>query len=387
MTWDKILRSLDDQENRSAVLCSVDFSKSFSRCSYQEILSAYAALHASQWTIGMHAAFLSGRKMSVKIGSCLSEPLSVTGGAVQGSILGVMDHNAVLEDIDNRLPDKTMQKYVDDATITECIKKAQCEPADPASETVTVRAREIEDSFAEIERQCDRKGLKVNESKTKILPIDNATTKTQAWIQTPDGQTIESDEELKLLGFVFSKKPNCNAQIKNLLHRASARFYVLKYYSSFMPGSELITLYDSLVRSVLEYSSVIYGPMITRYQVNELERFQKRCLKCIFGYDKKYSEILEISGLPTLENRREVAMLKFADKTSQNDNYSHLFPRFDHQRQLRHQKTFVEEFARTERLYKSPLFKYRRMLNETPDRQFASEKLLDLDHLFNDPFD
>ena len=51
-------------------------------------------------------------------------------------------------------------------------KKAQCEPADPASETVTVRAREIEDSFAEIERQCDRKGLKVNESKTKILPIE-----------------------------------------------------------------------------------------------------------------------------------------------------------------------------------------------------------------------
>ena len=49
----------------------------------------------------MHAAFLTDRQMRVKIGNLLSDPISVPGGAVQGSILGVLDHNAVLESIDN----------------------------------------------------------------------------------------------------------------------------------------------------------------------------------------------------------------------------------------------------------------------------------------------
>ena len=48
--------------------------------------------------------------MKVKVGNILSDPIPVTGGAVQGSILGVLDHNAVLEDIDSEFsrPAKNM---------------------------------------------------------------------------------------------------------------------------------------------------------------------------------------------------------------------------------------------------------------------------------------
>ena len=78
----------------------MDFSKSFSRCSHQEILKAYQRLGLRDWGLSMHAAFLSNRRMRVKIGNLLSEEKIVTGGAVQGSVLGVLDHNAVLEYID-----------------------------------------------------------------------------------------------------------------------------------------------------------------------------------------------------------------------------------------------------------------------------------------------
>ena len=66
----------------------------------------------------MHAAFLSGRAMQVKIGNILSDKLTVTGGAVQGSILGVMDHNAVLEDLEDDFEQRN-EKYVDDMTLFE----------------------------------------------------------------------------------------------------------------------------------------------------------------------------------------------------------------------------------------------------------------------------
>ena len=98
--WDTILRNLDNTDSLATTLVGIDFSKSFSRCSFQQFLQLYRELNASQWCKDMHAAFLTGRKMQVKIGNVLSDPVPVTGGAVQGSFLGVLDHNAVLENID-----------------------------------------------------------------------------------------------------------------------------------------------------------------------------------------------------------------------------------------------------------------------------------------------
>ena len=70
----------------------------------------------------MHAAFLQNRRMRVKIGNVLSEEIIVTGGAVQGSVLGVLDHNAVVEFVDEDV-DQDIFKYIDDLTLAEQIPK------------------------------------------------------------------------------------------------------------------------------------------------------------------------------------------------------------------------------------------------------------------------
>ena len=119
--WDKILRELDSPSSKAAVICGIDFSKSFSRCSHQLILKSYVKLGASQWIIDMHAAFLNNRFMQVKVGNTLSEKLAVTGGAVQGTVLGVMDHNACMESVDEGFHTDSF-KYVDDLTSTEEIE-------------------------------------------------------------------------------------------------------------------------------------------------------------------------------------------------------------------------------------------------------------------------
>ena len=65
--------------------------------------------------------------MRVKIGNVLSDEQLVTGGAVQSSVLGVLDHNAVMEIIDKSLQDTDVFKYVDDLTVEEEIaKEIQC---------------------------------------------------------------------------------------------------------------------------------------------------------------------------------------------------------------------------------------------------------------------
>ena len=93
--WNKILTGLD-RGAKAVVLAVIDFSKSFSRCSHQEILKSYQKLGLSDWGIAMHAAFLKDRKMRVKIGNVLSDEMKITGGALKGSVLGVMDRNTCL---------------------------------------------------------------------------------------------------------------------------------------------------------------------------------------------------------------------------------------------------------------------------------------------------
>lgn len=51
--------------------------------------------------------------------------------------------------------------------------------------------------------------------------------------------------------------------------------------------------------------------MLAKYQATKLENLQK-----IYRYDKSYEELLTEADLKTLEERREVALLKFAKKTA-----------------------------------------------------------------------
>ena len=75
-------------------------------------MKAYKQLNASQWLLNMHASFLRDRSMVVKIGTTCSTPISITGGAVQGSVLGVLDHNAVLESLDDEVLNTYIAKYL-----------------------------------------------------------------------------------------------------------------------------------------------------------------------------------------------------------------------------------------------------------------------------------
>ena len=109
---------------------------------------------------------------------------------------------------------------------------------------------------------------------------------------------------------------------------------------------------------------------------------QKRVLKLIYGYDKTYQQLLEEAGLTSLEERRQKNLLKFAQKTLKNSKYSdRWFPKRELQRVNRHTAPYLEEKASGDRLYKSPIFTMRRLLNGNFDQAD-----LDLTGLFNNPW-
>ena len=68
-------------------------------------------------------------------------------------------------------------------------------------------------------------------------------------------------------------------------------------------------MYTSIVRSVIEYTSELWHPGLTKEQSMKIERIQKRALRIIYP-ELHYSEALVESKLQTLEVRREQACKK-----------------------------------------------------------------------------
>ena len=66
-----------------------------------------------------------------------------------------------------------------------------------------------------------------------------------------------------------------------------------------------------------------------------------------------------------MKKRREECFANFTKKLINSERFSDLFPLNDSiNMNLRHRNRYVEEHARSERLYRSPLFAMRRFANE-----------------------
>ena len=86
-SWDNILESLE-QKNTAVNLMAIDFEKAFNRMDHGLCLMKLRDMGAKEHTTALVQAFLSGRKMKVKINDTFSPLLPVGGGAPQGCILG-----------------------------------------------------------------------------------------------------------------------------------------------------------------------------------------------------------------------------------------------------------------------------------------------------------
>ena len=100
----------------------------------------------------------------------------------------------------------------------------------------------------------------------------------------------------------------------------------------------------------------------------------------IYGYNHTYDELLVKAQLTTLKERREAAFEKFARKAVKNPKYNHWFPLKENLRQTRHSNLYKEEKAVGNRLFNSPIFAMRRLLNGN-----KVQEEVDLTGLFNAP--
>ena len=85
---------------------------------------------------------------------------------------------------------------------------------------------------------------------------------------------------------------------------------------------DIIIVYTSIIRSILEYACPVWHPGLTAKQTKDIERVQKRCLKLIFP-TLSYSEALLLSGLEELGIRRERITKELFDEIKHKNHVLH----------------------------------------------------------------
>ena len=339
-----MLKNIEDPRAGS-LLTSIDYAKTFNRLDFNHCLRSLKSKGVCTELLRIIASFLTDRKMTVKIGNSFSPPRTVMCGVPQGSLLGVMLFNLSIDNFEAYSPDVAdygpanlqqdanlppgirvppepsvrdyrhltpwetelleVLKYVDNNVIIE-----KCNFDTVLTNQYSVRdklALRTQNLFARIVYLAEGYGMKVNYAKTQAMVISEIKSYLPtAHFFDSKGDRVGTVEKMKILGFHFSSSPDMTEQVNAIKKIIRSRTWILKHLGHRgFNTDDLVRVYRSIILPIHDYCSCVYNSLLTLSQATALERLQALALKSIFGYEHSYNSLLQVTGLETLQARRD----------------------------------------------------------------------------------
>ena len=167
-------------------------------------------------------------------------------------------------------------KYVDDSMIVTKVNMDSATPAQAAPGSKMVKAKhdlQAQNLFRRIVGRAESRGMVVNKAKTKVLCVSDALTyRAETYILDPDGNEIRSGNNIKILGFYMDSRPTCHAHVRALQLRMRETTWVLRHLKlAGFSEPELATVYRTVIRPILDFCAVVYHPLLTDEQDQQVE--------------------------------------------------------------------------------------------------------------------
>jgi DNA-directed RNA polymerase subunit N (RpoN/RPB10) len=105
---------------------------------------------------------------------------------------------------------------------------------------------------------------------------------------------------------MISSDLSWDSHVTYMLSKVSKRMYCIhNLIRAGVSARDLIDVYCSIIRSVLEYACPVWHPGLSKSQTKEIERVQKRFFRLVFP-NLTYLEALSAAGVDKLCTRREL---------------------------------------------------------------------------------
>ncbi|KAG1677303.1 RNA-directed DNA polymerase from mobile element jockey [Nymphon striatum] len=249
--------------------------------------------------------FLTNRKFRVRVGTTFSDFFDLEMGVPQGSILSVTLFSLKINDIVNHVKSGTeCFLYVDDLVVAY------------ASKSISTIERHLQLSLNKIEKWTNENGFKFSSSKTVSMHFCLLTRPHHDPQLRLGSSPIPLVNSTRFLGLIFDKKLNFLKHMQVLKSKCLRALNLLRILSNTNWGADrkvMLRFYRSLIRSKLDYGSVVYGSARKSY-LRVLDPVHNQGLRLSLGaFRTTPAESLYVEAHePSLYLRREKLSLQYA---------------------------------------------------------------------------
>ena len=252
----------------------------------------------------MIRSYLTNRFQYVQFENSESDLLEIKTGIPQGSILGPLFFNIMINDIVNSSNKFNFLMYADDTTIYFNL------------EDFPIENREvlINDELEKVNKWLKLNKLAVNVDKTKSMLFHKRRPVTPIQFSM-NNRIIDVVQYFNYLGIMLDADMSWKthvAMVRNKLSRINGILHRLKYI---YPQNVLITLYKSLFVPHINYGSLLWG-----HAGGALDKIQKKAVRTITysNYIAHSEPLLKELNLLKVKDLFELKILKFLFKLYHN---------------------------------------------------------------------
>jgi hypothetical protein len=215
------------------------------------------------------SSFLTDRTIRVRVRGAVSNPVNLSAGTPQGSVLSPLLFIMYVNDIPMHPVHKVQtSQFADDLGIWTSHKNEG------------VLNKRLQGALTDLEKWCAKWRVKLNAGKTQLLVISRKPVLPTIKL-TLFNVPIQRVETAKLLGVTFDTRLNWGEHIENLVTKCGPRIGLLKVLRGTGWGADpktLLKLYKQYIRPVIEYGAVV---LVTASKTNQerLQRVQNYALK------------------------------------------------------------------------------------------------------------
>lgn len=283
-----------------------DLSKAFDSVCHPLLIRKLKAIGILGNYLEWIGSYLEGRCQCVKIGSAVSREISVTSGVPQGSHIGPILFLLFVNDVLSVFSNCQCLIYADDLKFYSVVKSHE-------------DCLKVQTDLNNLVSYCETNFLKLNVDKCKTMRFYKCHNPI-IFDYVINNVIFESVTTVSDLGVIFDTELTFNAHIDNIVVKGFRMLGFIRRNSQHVTDTQALkSLYNCLVRSILEYNSIIWYPTHVCH-ISRIERVQSKFVKYLlwkshFPYNNIPHPLrLQLAGYVSLERRRDNMMLCFLHK-------------------------------------------------------------------------
>lgn len=284
-----------------------DFSKAFDKVDHGVLLQKL------ETTFGVHGpllkwfeSYLVGRTARVVVNGHSSRSFAPTSGVPQGSHLGPVLFNMFIDDIKHSIRNSHFEMYADDLKLYRVVMTKHDESL-------------LQEDIDRLCVWCEKNSMMMNVAKCYHVKFSRKKHKFDSSYKM-NNQVLSKVSEVKDLGITIDSEMKFNTHTDLTINKSNRMLAFLnRSTKQFRNLAALKTLFFALVRSHIEYCSIVWYP-VHKIHIERIERIQIKFIKrlsYIAGIKKAikdYEDRLKHFKMNSLHWRRKFAGLMFLFK-------------------------------------------------------------------------